>query len=189
VSERDQHPHPDVADPIEQPEPHLEGLDTLFLSGVEHFRQGRIDRATEAFRGVLAVEPRLAEPRMELARILLDTGRLHEAEAEAREALGVLEAGGQWLEALEEPVVLGLAHGLLAEILRQIADTDEVIFGEPERFHAITRQAREHFAKAATLDPENQHASYHAFFMKLELPEGDLSGSVPVSPPTEGQGS
>jgi tetratricopeptide (TPR) repeat protein len=179
VSEHDQRPVQGPEDPIDQPEDHLSGLGSTFLSGVEHFRQGRIDKATEAFRAILAVEPRLAEPRLELARILLDTGRLPEAEAEAREALRLLEAGAQWLEALDESVMLGLAHGLLAEILRQLADTDEVIFGEPERFHAITRQAREHFAKAATLDPENQHAAYHAFFMKLEIPDGGFATEVP----------
>ncbi len=179
----DRDPNLDPSDPTLGPESHLEGLGGRFLVGVQHVQQGRIDRATETFRGILAVEPRLAEPRMELARIFLDTGRLPEAEAEAREALRLLEAGGQWLDALPEPVVLGLAHGLLAEILRQRADSDEVFFGDPERFHSLTRQARAHFERAAELDPENQHASYHAFFMKLELTDDASSGSK------EGQGS
>ncbi len=147
------HPeHLPSSDPTLQPEEHLAGLGARFLAGVRHVQQGRIDDAQEIFRAILAVEPRLAEPRLELSRIFLDSGRLPEAEA--------------------EPAVLGIGHGLLAEILRQRADTDEVIFGPPERFHELTRQAREHFAKAATLDPENQHASYHAFFMKLELAGG-----------------
>jgi tetratricopeptide (TPR) repeat protein len=167
------HPeHLPSSDPTLQPEEHLAGLGARFLAGVRHVQQGRIDDAQEIFRAILAVEPRLAEPRLELSRIFLDSGRLPEAEAEAREALRLLEAGGQWLDELPEPAVLGIGHGLLAEILRQRADTDEVIFGPPERFHELTRQAREHFAKAATLDPENQHASYHAFFMKLELAGG-----------------
>ena len=168
-----------VTDPTELPEAHLEGLGASFLGGIEQLRAGRIDQAIKTFRGILAVEPRLPEPRLELARILLDTGRLHEAEAEAKEALRLLEAGGQWIEELSEPIVLGLAHGLLAEVLRQVADSDEVIFGPPERFHALTNEARHHFAKAATLDPENQHASYHAFFMNLEIPDGGMSLAAP----------
>lgn len=168
-----------ISDPCEQPEEHLEGLGARFLAGLEHTRHGRIDDAIELFRGILAVEPRLAEPRLELARIHLDTGRLTDAEAEAREALRLLEAGGQWIDELPEAVVKGLAHGLLAEILRQAADTDEVIFGPPERFHELTKEARVHFAKAAELDPEYQHASYHAFFMKLEVPDGGLSTTPP----------
>ena len=164
-------------DPIDQPESHLDGLGARFLAGVELYRRGDIDHAADAFRDVLAAEPRLAEPRLELARIYLDSGRLDEAEAQAREGLRILEAGGLWLEALEENVVLGLAHGLLAEVLRQIADTDEVIFGEPERFHEITHEARAHFAKAAATDPENQHAHYHAFFLNLELPDSEPGDS------------
>jgi tetratricopeptide (TPR) repeat protein len=174
----DDHDKPLGPDPIESPEAHLEGLGERFLRGVEHCRAGRVDKATACFRAVLAVEPRLPEPRLELARLLLDTGRLAEAEIEAREALQQLAAGGQWIDELPEAVVLGLAHGLLAEILRQVADTDEVIFGEPDHFHRVTREAREHFAKAAELDPENQHASYHAFFMKLEIPDGGVSAEL-----------
>jgi tetratricopeptide (TPR) repeat protein len=162
----DSHP---MSDPTEQPEEHLEGLGERFLAGVQLVQRGRIDDALETFRSILALEPRLAEPRLELSRIYLDSGRLDEAEAEAREAVRLLEAGGQWVDELPEAVVLGVGHGLLAEVLRQQADSDAVIFGPPERFHELTRQAREHFAKAASLDPDNQHASYHAFFMKLDL--------------------
>jgi len=168
-------------DPVDQPEDHLEGLGARFLAGLEHTRRGQIDDATKVFRDILSVEPRLAEPRMELARIYLDTGRLVEAEAECREALRLLEAGGQWIDELPEPVMMGLAHGLLAETIRQIADTDAVIFGDPEHFHNLNKQAREHFARAATLDPENQHANYHSFFMKLEFPDGKTPPAAAAS--------
>ena len=162
------------SDLLEQPEEHLDGQSERFLAALEDLRMGRTDRAGETLRGILSVEPRLAEPRMELARILLDTGRLRDAEAEAREALGILEAGGQWTEELPEDVVLGLAHGLLAETLRQIADTDEVIFGDPAKFHAITLESRRLFERAAQLDADNQHASYHAFFLGIPgLPLAD----------------
>ena len=140
-------------------------LGPRFLQAIACMQRGENDRATQILRAILSVEPRLAEPRMEIARILLDGGQLREALGEAEEALRLLEAGGQWLEDLPEPVVLGLAHGLLAEILRQIADSDDVVFGDPKAFQALTRRSRRHFARAASLDPENHHASYHAFFM------------------------
>lgn len=137
-------------------------------------QRGESDRAAPILRSILAVEPRLAEPRMEIARILLDSGRLREALGEAEEALRLLEAGGQWLDDLPEPVVLGLVHGLLAEILRQLADSDEVVFGERKTFEQLVRRARRHFAKAAQLDPENHHASFHAFFLGVGQPaEGE----------------
>jgi len=158
---------PVPADTQAEPEAHLEGLGARFMAALELVRRGEIDDATGELNAILSVEPRLAEPRMELARVLLDSGRLDESEAQAREALRSLKAGGQWVEELPEPVVTGLAHGLLAEILRQIADTDAVIFGDPERFRAITKEARTHFEAAAHLDPDNQHASYHAFFIGL----------------------
>jgi tetratricopeptide (TPR) repeat protein len=164
---------PDGPDPIDRPEDHLDGLGDRFMRAMELLQKGDQDRAAEILRGILAVEPRLAEPHLEIARILLDGGQLREARAEAEEGLRLLEAKGQWLEDLPEPVLLGLAHGLLAEILRQIADTDEVVFGDPQVFRGLTRLARRHFAKAAALDPENHHASYHAFFLGVGQQEED----------------
>ncbi len=174
MSDRPDNGSGQAPDLIDRPEPHLKGLSERFLAALEELRQGRIDRADKALRAILAVEPRLAEPRLELARILLDTGRLDDAESQARQALEILEAGGQWTEELPGHVVLGLAHGLLAEILRQQADRDEVIFGEPARFHAITKEARGHFERAARMDADNQHASYHALF--LGMPGVSLGG-------------
>ncbi|MFH1469376.1 MAG: hypothetical protein ABIO70_33635 [Pseudomonadota bacterium] len=156
---------PGAPDPVEQPEDHLAGLGERFMQAMDLLQKGEQDRAMELLRAILVVEPRLAEPHLEIARILLDGGQLREARAEAEEGLRLLESGGRWVEDLDEAVLLGLAHGLVAEILRQIADTDEVIFGDPKVFKGITRRARRHFAKAAALDPENHHASYHAFFL------------------------
>lgn len=158
----------DRRDLADVPEEHLAGLEARFMEGLERVRQGRHQDAMKIFREILGVEPRLPEPRLELARVLLDVGRLEDAEAEAREALLRLESGGQWTEELPENVVKGLAEGLLAEILRQRADSDEVVFGDPRRFKALAREARARFARAAQLDPENQHAHYHAFFMGLD---------------------
>lgn len=146
----------------------LTELSEQFLVALEHKDAGALDDAEDTLRSILRVEPRLPEPHLELARILLDTDRVGEAELHAREALGYLEAGGQWTDDLPENVVLALAHALLAETLRRRADEDDVLFGDPEAFHAMVRSAQEHFATAASLDPRDEYSSYHAFFLGVE---------------------
>jgi len=150
---------------LSDPNEDLEALSRQFLTALAAKDAGDLDTAEEELRAVLRVEPRLAEPRMELARILLDTDRLADAEPHARQALGHLQSGGQWTDELPENVVLGLAHALLAEILRRHADEDDVIFGDPERFGQLVDESKEHFAKAAELDPDDSYSSYYAFFL------------------------
>jgi tetratricopeptide (TPR) repeat protein len=146
---------------------HLEGLGELFVAGLEARQAGNIDRAVELLRLILRKEPRLAEPRLELAHIHLEAGRLEEAELEAREGVRLLEAGGQWVDSLPEPQMKALAYGLLAEVLKRHADTDAVIFGDPERFKAILAESRALYARASALDPQNEHAAHADFFLNL----------------------
>ncbi len=124
--------------------------------------RGEVDKAAEVLRGILKVEPRLAEPRLELSRILLDTGQLEEALGQAEEATRILESGGQWTDDIPEKVVRSMAFGLLGEILRRQADADEVVFGDPEAWSALLAASEAAFARARELDPENVHASYWA---------------------------
>lgn len=150
---------------FEENEDLLAVLEQRFLDALRAKDAGEIDRAEDELRDILRLEPRLAEPRMELARILLDTNRLEDAEVHAREALERLLAGGQWTDDLSEEVVQALCHALLAEILRRRADEDDVIFGDPRAFRELVRESREHFEQAAALDPSDEYSSYHAFFM------------------------
>jgi len=152
---------PTVQDPNED----LGGLEQRFLRALAAKDKGDIDAAEDELRAILRAEPRLPEPRLELARILLDTDRVADAEPHAREAIDHLEAGGQWTDELPEKVVLGLAHAILAEVLRRIADEDDIIFGDPERFHALVAESKERFQKAAELDPDDSYSSYYAFFL------------------------
>ena len=149
-------------DTFHEDEQHLDGLDKQFLDGVKAFEAGDVDGAAETFRRILKREPRLAEPRVELGRILIETGQLHEAEAEIREAIRILEGGGLWIETLEEHQVKSVAFGMLAEALRQLAETDEVVFGDPEAWRKIVDESHAAFRKARELDPENAHADYWA---------------------------
>lgn len=143
----------------------LDRLGAQFSAALRDKDAGKVDQAEDAFREILRVEPRLPEPRMELARVLLDTDRMEEAEEHAREALTHLDAAGPWTEEIPENIIRGLAHALLAEILRRRADDDDVIFGDPIAFHDIVREAQHHFQKAHEYDPADEYASYHAFFL------------------------
>lgn len=150
------------------PDPEHEALDALgtrFITALGFKDAGKIDQAEDDLRAILREEPRLAEPRMELARILLDTERLADAEDHAREALEHLEQSGPWTHDLPPNVLLGLAHALLAEVLRRRAEDDDVIFGDPADFKALIEESKAHFEKAAELDPSDEYASYHAFFL------------------------
>ena len=112
---------------------------------------------------------------MELGRLLLDTNRVRDAESHAREALQYLEAGGQWTDEIPEHVLLALAHGLLAEVLRRMADEDDIIFGSPERFRELVAESQHHFTEAARLDSSDEYSSYHAFFLGM----GDTATPMP----------
>lgn len=154
----------------------LAELAPRFLTALAHKDAGRFDEAEEILRDLLKIEPRLPEPHLELARLLLDTDRLDHAESHAREAVAHLQAGGQWTEDLPENVVKALAHAVLAEVLRRRADEDDVIFGDPERWRALLEESRQHFDQAAALDPDDSYSSYHAFFL------GDQAGAAKVLP-------
>ena len=147
---------------LDAAESHLEGLDDQFMDGTKRMAAGDIDAAAEIFRRILSTEPRLAEPRVELARILIETSQLKEAEAEIREAIRILENGGQWIDAFSENQVLSVAYGILAEVLRVLAEGDELVFGDPETWRNVVDEAHAAFRKARELDPENAHADYWA---------------------------
>jgi tetratricopeptide (TPR) repeat protein len=174
-------------DDDERSDPEADALDALgsrFLAALEAKDQGKVDVAEEALRTILSEEPRLAEPRMELARLLLDSERIEEAEDHAREALEQLDTTGPWTDELPPNVIKALGHALLAEILRRRADDDDVIFGDPAAFKALIAESKQHFEAAAALDPSDEYASYHAFFLgvkghgaKADLGDGILDDS------------
>ncbi|MSQ03261.1 MAG: hypothetical protein EXR71_15445 [Myxococcales bacterium] len=151
------------------PEAHLADLGPRFMAALEARSAGRVDVAIEGLLGILRAEPRLAEPRMELGRIYLDMERLDEAEAEAREAIRILEAGGAWTEELPENVVTALAWALLGEVLKELAASDDVVFGEdPARFAELLVQSRAAFARAHALDPTDSVSGVTAAELQTE---------------------
>ncbi|MFM2162464.1 MAG: hypothetical protein RLZZ383_1976 [Pseudomonadota bacterium] len=160
----------------------LTRLGAQFLEALAAKEAGRIDDAEDALRAIIAVEPRLGEPHLELARLMLDTDRVTDAEAYAREAVAHFEATGAWLDDVAPNVLQALAHATLAEALRRRADEDDVLFGEPATFHAIVAEARQHFEAAHALDPSDAYSSYHAFFLGIPGTKTVLPGESPDVP-------
>ncbi len=153
-----------MTDPSDIDNNHLQALETDFLQAMTLKEAGKVDDAEERLRSILKKEPRLPEPRMELARIMLDTDRLSEAEEHAVIALEDLQKSGPWTKMLEDEVVLSLCHALVAETLRRRADEDDVIFGDPDAFRELVKRSQVHFAQAASLDPSDETSSYYALF-------------------------
>lgn len=80
---------------------------TLAL-GSAHFRSGQMAEAEREYRAVLAADPRMGEPRNNLAVVLLLTGR----PGEAREQLAIAEKNGFKVSAgLKKDVETALATG------------------------------------------------------------------------------
>ena len=145
---------------LDADEAHLDGLGEQLFAALRLREKNQVDKAAEVLRGILKTEPRLAEPRLELERILLDTGQLDEARSQAEEATRILEAGGQWTDEIPENVLSSVAYGLLGEIIRLQADADEVVFGDPDDWRDMLNASEAAFKRAAELDPDNDHAGY-----------------------------
>jgi tetratricopeptide (TPR) repeat protein len=149
-------------------EQHTNALQKPFLNALKLRRKGDLNKATKLLHEVLAGDPRLPEPHLELAHIHLEAERFDEAEEQAREGLKWLMQGGQWVKDLDPKVVLSHAHDLLGQILQDRAATDEVVFGDEDLFKDLIKEARRHFVTARDLDPKNEHANFNAFFMDFE---------------------
>lgn len=157
-------------------ETHLAGLADRFDEAMAARRVADVDRAKELLRGILKDEPRLAEPHVELAGLLLDLEQPEEALEHAREAVRLLASGAVWTEAIPANVLLGLAWDTLGECLKQVADQDSVVFGPEDRWRALMEESRFAFARAVEHDPSNEHADWGAFGM----------GAAPAGPAEPG---
>lgn len=152
-------------------EAHLPKLAQDFMVAMELVAKGKTEEARTLLEGIIRVEPRLPEPHLELGRIWLDAMRLEDAEEEVREAIRLLQQGGQWIESVEEPVMGAMAWSLLGEVLKEMATTDEVVFGPADRFQALIKESREAFAKASELDPDDTASLLNAKELEEEEDE------------------
>jgi len=144
------------------PEAHLDSLQDVMAEAFELRGQGKIAEAVGLFRRILAAEPRLAEPRLELAHLAASGEDWEEAEAQARMAVQVLRSGGQWTLDLSAEELLAFAVNLLGEVLVRSIDSGDLIFRDRKRFNAIWNEAATLFAEAQALDPSNEDARGNA---------------------------
>ena len=142
-----------------------EALEKIFMAAVEANNGGNKAEARRLFKEVLLQEPRIAEPRLELASIALHEGDLEEAEAQAREGLQQLERGWKWLDDPSDEQMLAHACNLLGEILKQLSSSDEVMGRGEAAMRALWNEAGELFERAVELDSENPEimANYTGF--------------------------
>lgn len=133
-----------------------QALEESFLKAIEAMGAGRGDDAEALLRQVLAGDPRLPEPRLELAVLLYRRGALEEAEAQARMGVDQVERGWQWLENFEEGQLHAHALNVLGEIILASFGEDGAVASEsaPERW----REAERLFKRAVELDPDNGDA-------------------------------
>jgi len=110
------------------------------------------------FRQILADEPRLAEPRMELAHIAALQNDWEEAELQATEAIRILRAGGQWTSEVSPPALLSFAINLLGEVVVRPLEEGDLFLTDKPAFERRWNRASILFGEACKLDPENEDA-------------------------------
>jgi len=88
--------------------------------------------------------------------LIVEAGFTVREATNGNEAIRILEAGGGWTEDVPEHIVLALAWALLGEVLKELAASDEVVFGDdPARFAELVAQSRAAFARAHAIDPSD----------------------------------
>ncbi len=157
-------------------------LETMFMDAVQARNAGDEARAEGLFKQILSAEPRMAEPRLELASIHLKRGDLDEAEAHAREALVQLERGWRWLDTLSDEQMMAHACNLLGEILKQQSSRDDVLRRGDAAIKAIWQEAGELFERAAEADPDNAEAIANYIGFKKQRPPRSVTGPATPGP-------
>jgi tetratricopeptide (TPR) repeat protein len=132
--------------------------------------QGNNGEARKLFESILQTEPRLAEPRLELAHMAAMAEDWEEAQTQARLAVDILERGGQWTEDIAPKALLGFALNLLGELIVRPLEEGDLFLTDRPQFNARWNEASEIFARCLEADPENVDARRNATrYRALEL--------------------
>lgn len=124
--------------------------------------QGNNAEARKLFGAILKEEPRLAEPRLELAHMAALTEDWDEAQSQARLAVEILKRGGQWTHDVEPKVLLGFALNLLGELMVRPLEEGDLFLTDRPRFDACWNEASVLFGLAMAADPSNVDARRNA---------------------------
>lgn len=143
---------------LESNEAHLVALEESFRKAMQLLQNEDDSGARALFEKILQDEPRLAEPRLELAHMDLLAGRHEEAETQARLALATLQAGGQWTKDVEPPILLSFAKNLLGETIARSLEEGDLFLTDQHAFTRRWNEASRIFGDAARLDPTNEDA-------------------------------
>jgi tetratricopeptide (TPR) repeat protein len=139
----------------------LQQFETHFIHAMELRQQGNTQAASKILLAILKEEPRLPEPHLEIAHIYYSMDQLDDAQIHIEQAVQQLENGGQWLD-IPENDLLSIAYVLQGEIYRGLADQDEIVLGNPERFQDLINRAKNAFNKAKMIDPANAEVIGHS---------------------------
>jgi len=153
-------------DPTVAAEHHLVPLGTKLAKAFTLRGEGKHDDAAELLREILQADPRLAEPRLELAHIAAERQDWEEAEEQARAAVDILRAGGQWTASLSPEQMLAFAINLLGEVVYRALQDGDLIFRDAVAFTARWNEAAAFFEEAAKLDPSNEDARHWAIHVR-----------------------
>lgn len=151
---------PENGAPTTDPETHLIPLGAKLQKAMEFRAAGDAEQAHKLLREILITDPRLAEPRLELAGIAAGREDWDEAEEQARAALGLLRSGGQWTAAVSPLKLQSFATNLLGEVIYRSLECGDLMFRDAAKFDLRWNEAATLFAAALQLDPENEDAQY-----------------------------
>jgi tetratricopeptide (TPR) repeat protein len=145
-------------DNIDAPEDHLQSLVPLMEKALRLRSEGNEEQAVAVLRDILRVEPRLAEPRLELCHIAAGEGRHDEAEAQARMAVEALRGGGQWTADLEADEILSFALNLLGEVIVRALEEGDLLMTDRPQFVSRWNEASQFFRESLERDNSNRDA-------------------------------
>ncbi len=147
-----------ATDPLDQPDARLPDLAKAMKRALKARANGRNDDAALILKEILAVEPRLAEPRLELAWLAASAEDWDEAEAQARLAVEILEAGGQWNDDLTPERLMSFALTMLGEVIVRPLEEGDLFLVDRGLFTGRWNEAAGLFDRAVQLDDANEDA-------------------------------
>jgi thioredoxin-like negative regulator of GroEL len=126
---------------LDSEEVHLVALEQRLRKAIQLRASEDESGAREELERILKTEPRLAEPRLELAHIHLLNGRFEEAHEHARLAVSTLRAGGQWTRDVAPPVLMAFALNLLGETLAWRLESGDLFLTDRPTFLRLWNEA------------------------------------------------